>query len=312
MTSSLQVGSRRESRLPTARRRKGRLPTAARPFLYLAPAALVYSLFLLAPLVHTIWISFFDWDGLTLAKWVGLDNYVQALEDPELRGALGHSLVLIVFYSVLPIAAALLLTGIMVRAPRLRGLGVARVILFLPQVLATVVIATLWAEILAPDGPVNQLLGAIGLGGLERAWLGTFDTALPAVGIIGTWIQTGFCLVLFLAGTAQIPRELYEAARVDGANPFQEFFAVTLPGLRGQIAIAAVLTVTAALRTFDVIYITTGGGPGTATQVPAYEIYHRAFTINEVGSACALGVLLTIIIFFLTLLITRLDRGVTR
>jgi raffinose/stachyose/melibiose transport system permease protein len=196
-----------------------------------------------------------------------------------------------------------------VRSPKLRGLGAVRVILFLPQVVATVVIATLWAELLAPGGTVNQVLGDLGLGSVTRAWLGDFNTALPTVGLIGTWIQTGFCLVLFLAGTAQIPRELYEAARVDGANARQEFFAVTLPGLRGQLVIAATLTVTAALRTFDVIYITTGGGPGTSTQVPAFEIYHRAFTLNLVGSACALGVLLTLIIFLLTWLITRLDKG---
>jgi raffinose/stachyose/melibiose transport system permease protein len=279
------------------------------PALYLMPAGIVYSLFLLAPLGHTIWISLFQWDGLTPGHWVGLGNYTGALRDPELRGALEHALVLIVFYAAIPITAALLVTAIMVRSPKLRGLAAVRVILFLPQVVATVVIATLWAELLAPGGTVNQVLGDVGLGSLTRAWLGDFNTALPTVGLIGTWIQTGFCLVLFLAGTAQIPRELYEAARVDGANARQEFFAVTLPGLRDQLVIAATLTVTAALRTFDVIYITTGGGPGTATQVPAFEIYHRAFTLNLVGSACALGVLLTLIIFLITWLITRLDRG---
>ncbi len=213
---------------------------------------------------------------------------------------------------MLPITAALLLTGIMVRSPRLRGLPAARVILFLPQVIATVVVATLWAGILAPNGLLNQALHGVGLGAFTKAWLGDFDTALPAIGLVGAWIQTGFCLVVFLAGTAQIPHELYEAARVDGAGPVHEFFAVTLPGLRGQIVIAAVLTVTAALRTFDLIYIATGGGPGTATRVPAYEIYQRAFVTNEIGSACALGVMLTLIIFAVTILITRFDRGVVQ
>lgn len=293
----------------TGRRRWRRIRKALLPVLYLAPAGVIYALFLLAPLGHTIWISFFQWDGLTRATWTGLGNYTQALTDPELRGALGHSLVLIVFYAALPIAAALLVTAVMVRTPKLRGLGAVRVILFLPQVVATVVIATLWAQLLAPAGTINGLLDRVGLGFLAQDWLGGFHTALPSVGFIGTWIETGFCLLLFLAGTAQIPRELYEAARVDGASARQEFFAVTLPGLRGQIVVALVLTVTAALRTFDVIFITTSGGPGAATEVPAFEIYHRAFQIDLVGSACALGVLLTLIIFALTLLITRLDRG---
>jgi raffinose/stachyose/melibiose transport system permease protein len=287
-------------------RRRGRLII---PVLYLLPAAVLYALFLLAPLAHTVWISFFSWDGLSLAHWVGIQNYTDALGNPELRSAFLHSLVLIAFYAVLPIAAALVLAGIMVRAPKLRLLGAARVILFLPQVVATVVLATLWAELLGPTGGINQLLKQVGLQGLAKPWLGGFTTALPAVGLIGTWIEVGFCLLLFLAGAAQIPAELYEAARVDGANARQEFFAVTLPGLRGQIVIALTLTVTAALRTFDVIYITTSGGPGTATQVPAFEIYHRAFTIDLVGSACAIGVMLTAIIFALTFLITRLDSG---
>ena len=303
------AGDSGRPRPATGRQRRRRIRKALLPVLYLAPAGIIYGLFLLAPLGHTLWISFFQWDGLTRATWIGLGNYTQALSDPELRGALEHSLVLIVFYAALPIAAALLVTAIMVRSPKLRGLGAARVILFLPQVIATVVIATLWAELLAPDGTINSLLGRVGLGSLALDWLGDFHTALPAIGFIGTWIETGFCLLLFLAGTAQIPRELYEAAQVDGASARQEFFAVTLPGLRGQIVVALTLTVTAALRTFDVIYITTTGGPGTATEVPAFEIYHRAFTIDLVGSACALGVLLTVIIFTLTLLITRFDRG---
>jgi raffinose/stachyose/melibiose transport system permease protein len=303
------LAARHDAATSARTRRSRRRRNGFGPVLYLLPAGVIYGLFLLAPLGHTVWISFFKWDGLTPGRWVGLGNYSQALRDPELRGALEHSLILVGFYSALPILAALLVTAIMVRSPKLRGLGVARVILFLPQVVATVVIATLWAELLGPDGALNQLLDHAGLKALARPWLGDFNTALPAVGLIGTWIQTGFCLLLFLAGTAQIPRELYEAARVDGANAVREFFAVTLPGLRGQIVIAATLTVTAALRTFDVIYITTGGGPGTTTQVPAFEIYHRAFTIDLVGSACALGVLLTVIIFTLIWLITRLDKG---
>jgi raffinose/stachyose/melibiose transport system permease protein len=154
------------------------------------------------------------------------------------------------------------------------------------------------------------MLRAVGLDGLTRAWLGDFTLALPAVGFVGTWVQMGLCIVLFLAGTSKIPRELYEAARLDGAGPVQEFFAVTLPALRGEISVALTLTVIAALRNFDLVYMTTSGGPGTSTTVPSYEVYRRAFLIGEVGSAAAIAVTLTALIFLLTFVITRVaERG---
>jgi raffinose/stachyose/melibiose transport system permease protein len=116
--------------------------------------------------------------------------------------------------------------------------------------------------------------------------------------------------VLLLAGMSRIPRERYEAARLDGAGPFAEFFAVVLPAVRGEIAVAVTLTVIAALRTFDLVYITTSGGPGTSTSVPSYEVYHRAFELGQVGSAAAIGVCLTVLIFVITLGVNRLaDRS---
>lgn len=278
-------------------------------YLYLAPVLAVYAAFLLVPLMHSAWLSFYHWDGLTAATWAGLSNYIDAVRDRELRGAFEHSLILIFFYAVVPVSAALALAGVMARASRLRFLSFFRVVMFLPQVVASVVVATTWSMILAPNGPLNSLLNTMGLHAVTQDWLGSFSTALPSVGIIGTWTEIGFCLVLFLAGIGQIPRELYDAARVDGAGAIAEFFAVTLPGIRRQLVIALALTVTAALRNFDVIYITTRGGPGIQTTVPAYEVYHRAFEINEVGSASAIGIVLMLIIALLLFLITRLDRS---
>ncbi len=184
-----------------------------------------------------------------------------------------------------------------------------RTVLFLPQVLALVVVGVTWRSILAPDGLLNDTLRAVGLGTLARPWLRDYDWALPAVGIVGTWVGTGLCMVLFLAGAQRIPRELYKAARLDGAGPIREFLAVTLPGLRPQIAVALTLTIVAGLRNFDLIYITTSGGPGNSTSVPAYEVYHLAFETNQVGSAAAIGVTLTLLIFVLTVGISRLVEG---
>jgi raffinose/stachyose/melibiose transport system permease protein len=153
----------------------------------------------------------------------------------------------------------------------------------------------------------NQLLRLVGLGSLTRAWLGDFDTALPAVGIVGSWLGIGLCLVLFLSGVANIQPELFEAARIDGAGPMGEFFSITLPALRGQIAVALTLTVVAALKTFDLVYITTRGGPGTSTTLPAFEAYNRAFNTGKVGSAAAVAILLTAIILVVTVLIQKIQ-----
>jgi raffinose/stachyose/melibiose transport system permease protein len=278
-------------------------------YLYILPAYLVFALFLLIPLGRAVVLSLYEWNGLSVAEWVGLDNYRQVVADEGLRAAFGHAAVLIVFYAALPVVVALALVATMTRA-RLRGLGFYRTVLFVPQVIAMVVVAVAWRQIYAPDGPLNQVLRAIGLDGLARAWLGDFAFALPAVGFIGTWVQMGLCIVLFLAGVSKIPRELYEAARLDGAGPVREFFAVVLPALRNEISVALTLTVIAALRNFDLVYVTTAGGPGTSTTVPSYEVYRRAFEIGQVGSAAAVAITLTAMIFVLTFGITRIaERG---
>ncbi|MCT2591410.1 sugar ABC transporter permease [Streptomyces sp. N2-109] len=276
--------------------------------LYVLPALLLYTLFLLIPLGQTVWLSLLHWDGLSAASWAGLDNYRDLFTDPSLRAPFGHAVALLFFYAALPVAIGLLLTAALSRF-RVRGMTFFRTVLFLPQVLAMVVVGVAWRSILAPDGLLNDLLRGVGLGSFARSWLGDYTWALPAVGVIGTWVGTGLCLVLFLAGVQRIPRELYEAARMDGAGAVREFFTVTLPGLRGEVAVALTLTIVAGLRNFDLIYITTSGGPGNATSVPAFEVYRRAFEINSVGSAAAMGVGLTVLIFVLTVAVSRLVEG---
>ena len=273
-------------------------------YLYLLPAALVYGAFLLYPLLRAVHLSFFQWDGITLGQWVGLGNYRDVVADAGLRAAFGHALVLVVFYAVLPLLIGLVLASILNRA-RVRGLGFFRTVVFLPQVVAMVVVAVAWRQIYAPDGGLNDLLRAVGLESLTRGWLGDYTFALPAVGVIGTWFETGLVTVLLLAGMARIPAERYEAARLDGAGPLAELRAVTLPAVHGEVAVALTLTVIAALRTFDLVYVTTSGGPGTSTTVPSYEVYHRAFELGQVGLAAAIGVCLTVVIFAITFGVNR-------
>jgi raffinose/stachyose/melibiose transport system permease protein len=125
--------------------------------------------------------------------------------------------------------------------------------------------------------------------------------------LVGTWVLFGFCIVLFLAGVQKIPPSLYDAAQVDGAGAIREFFAVTLPGLRSEIAVALVLTMMAAIRSFDVVYVTTQGGPGFSTTVPAYLVYRLAFFDGHVGTASALGVVLAILVILVTVVLLRVE-----
>jgi raffinose/stachyose/melibiose transport system permease protein len=297
-----------ERRLKERYRRQAPGQPRAIGYLYILPALALYAVFLLFPFGQTVWLSLLHWDGLTAASWAGAGNYTHLLTDAALRAPFLHALVLLLFYAALPVVIGLLLSSALSRF-RVRGMTFFRTVLFLPQVLAMVVVGVAWRSILAPDGLLNDALRAVRLGSLARSWLGDYTFALPAVGAVGTWVETGLCLVLFLAGAQRIPRELYEAARVDGAGALREFLAVTLPGLRSEIAVALTLTIVAGLRNFDLIYITTSGGPGNATSVPAYEVYHRAFETNEVGSAAAMGVGLTVLIFALTVGVSRLVEG---
>ncbi len=274
---------------------------------FVAPGLLIYAFVVLFSVVRSVSYSFYSWDGVTVAKWAGLHNYTTFFTDPDLRASLGHVLVLIVFFALLPILLGLMSAALLGRRRR-PGAGFFRWILFLPQVMTSVVIAIIWKRIYGPDGPVNASLRAVGLDSLVHNWLGDFTWALPALGVIGTWATFGFCMVLFASGIAAIPDELYEAAEVDGAGAVRRFIAVTLPGLRAQVAVALVLTVTAALRAFDLVWITTHGGPGTSTMTPAVLLYRSAFQNPQVGMASAIGVIMAVLCLVVALVITRVSE----
>jgi raffinose/stachyose/melibiose transport system permease protein len=251
-----------------------------------------------------VWLSFWDWNGLTPATWVGLDNYLEILADEGLRSAFAHAAFLVIFYTITPIALGLFL-AVLLSHRRLRGIPVFRATLFLPQILPVVAIAVVWKWIFAPQGALNSSLEAVGAGALARGWLGDYTWALVAIGSVATWIVTGFCMVLFLVGIQHIPTELYDAARVDGATGRQEFRHVTFPGVRNELAVAVVVTTISAFRSFDLVYVLTQGGPGTSSAVPAWQVYRRAFFYGEIGSAAALGVTLAVIIFAIVFVLNR-------
>ncbi|MFG2936955.1 carbohydrate ABC transporter permease [Streptomyces sp. NPDC048282] len=309
MTKTLD--RRRQAPAPPApvrpARRSPRRESRRIAYLLLAPALLAYTVFVALPWLHTMWLSLYDWDGIGVGTWAGLANYRQVLTDPDLYGAIEHSLGFVLFYSVLPIVIALVLAAVLGGRTGAGG-SAARAVLFLPQVVPLVAGGIAWRWMYAQDGVVNQILSAVGLGGVTRAWLGDFTWAFPAVGLVGTWVMLGLCLVFFLTGIAKIDPALFEACRIDGAGPVRTFFAVTLPTLRNEIVVATVVTVIAALSSFDVVYATTGGGPGDSSIVPAVLIYRLAFTDGQVGLACALAVVLSVLISVIVLALGRLSK----
>lgn len=277
-------------------------------WLFVLPALVMYGIFVLVPLLMTVQYSTLRWNGVGPQRWTGLDNYVTVLTDPDLIAIILNAFKLVVFFSFIPVILGLLVASV-IRRVATGSLGAtARTVLFLPQVIPLVAAGIVWSWMLSTTGFVNQVLDAIGLGGLARSWLADFGMALPAVGVIGAWVLLGLCTVLLLTGMSKIDTALYEAARIDGATAWQEFRSITVPSLRYEIGVCVTVTIIAALAAFDIVYISTGGGPGLATMVPGLEIYRLAFAGRQVGLASALAVVLIILVLVIVLPIQRLTR----
>jgi raffinose/stachyose/melibiose transport system permease protein len=275
------------------------------PYLYLAPALLVFSVFLALPVAGTIVLSLTAWNGVSwdTATFIGLENYWDAVTDSRFQNAFVNNLLLIPFFMLLPAILGLAPAAI-VHQLQLRGARWFQAGLFLPYIMPGVLIGVVWAWILNPIfGPVNKILKNFGFS--PPTWLGDFTWALPTVGLIGAWAAYGFCYVIFIAGLQKIPTELYEAARLDGANRLQEFLAVTLPGLRREIAIVLSVNLINALRAFDIIKATTDGGPGDETQVMALYMINTAFGANQAGYGTAIAVLLAVVTLVGSMLVLR-------
>jgi len=285
-------------------------PPYVRPYhayLFILPGLAIYVLFVLWPILNTARYSLFDWTGFSEPVYIGFDNYRALWSDDDFWLALRHNAFFVIFFSILPIILALFLTSLMTRG-RLRGMAIFRSGLFIPQVMSSVVVGIIWRWLFAYDGPINEFLILIGLESWVRPWLGDFTYARYAVGSVGTWVQYGLCMVLFIAGAQSINEDLYDAARVAGANAWQEFRYITLPGLSQQILVAFVLTFIAALRVFDLVFVLTrSGGPGKETIVTSILIYQQAFQRNRAGYASAMALVLSVIIVSVSALVIRLQ-----
>ncbi len=277
-------------------------------WLFVLPALVMYAIFVLVPLLMSLQYSFFRWDGIGEMTFVGLKNYQTVLQVPDLFGTIVNAFELVIWFSFIPVGLGLVTASVIHRVATGRLGTVARTVLFLPQVIPLVAAGIIWGWLLALPGLINEALRFVGLDVLTRAWLGDFDWALPAVGMIGVWVLLGFCTVLLETGMSKIDQSLYESARIDGASWFTEFMRITVPLLRNEIGVCLTVTTIAALAAFDIVYVTTAGGPGNSTAVPGIQIYILAFTQQRIGLASALAVMLMLLVLVVIIPIQRLSR----
>lgn len=266
-----------------------------RGYLFLLPALAIYCLFVIYPLVQTVYLGCFTGLGLELTKFVGIGNYVALFTDPIFWQSLLHNLIWSVIVLTIPVGAGMFI-AVLLSGHHVLGRTIFRTILFLPQVLNTVVVAVIWSWMYYVDGPVNVVLEVIGLGSITRGWLGDHTFALPALALAYSWAYYGFCMVIFVAALQEIDETLYDSARIDGANSFQEFWYVTLPGVMLSLGNVLILTMIETLRVFDIVYVGTQGGPGYSSFVMSYLLYNYTWVALKPGLGMATGVIQTLFI----------------
>jgi raffinose/stachyose/melibiose transport system permease protein len=253
------------------------------------------------PVASALYHGFFDWDGFTHAKFVGLDNFTKIANDPVMRAALGNVLKLALFSVIVSVTVPLLAARLILSIKSVRLQYFFRVIFVIPLIMTKVVIYLIWQFVYDPNfGVLNRLLQS--LHAAPQGWLGDPKQALYAIMGIGfPWVD-GFALLIFTAGLQNIPRELREAAAIDGANAWRRFRRVELPLVKGQIKLIATLSMIWAIQDFTTVFILTQGGPGTSTMVPGLALYQAGFQNNQMGYACAIGVVMFLIMLGLTYL----------
>ncbi|MBU2668060.1 sugar ABC transporter permease [Actinoplanes bogorensis] len=262
---------------------------------FAAPALLVYLGFLVYPALNSLWFSFTDWDGLSASyNIVGVDNYTSMVDDPVVAQAALNNLIWAVVTVVVPVVLGLALAVVL--NGKVRGKPVLRLIFYTPAVLPLVSVASIWGWLYNPQyGAINAGLRAIGLDSLAQPWLGQDSTALGATMVAAIWLRVGFPMLLYLAALQGINQELYEAATVDGAGRWQQFWHITMPGLRPAHYVVIALSVIDSFKVFDLIYAMTYGGPGTATQVMGTWMYFNVFQYNQAGYGTAIAVVITVV-----------------
>ncbi|UNK70459.1 sugar ABC transporter permease [Microbacterium sp. H1-D42] len=264
----------------------------------LAPIAWVaiglYLLFLMYPILRSIMMSFTDRNPLQAeSSFVGLDNYKEMFNDPNLARSLWFTLVVVVVVTVLSNAFGILFAILLNKTtPNFR---IMRTLVFIPQVLSGVIVAFIWRSILTQDGLLNSVLAGAGLIDQPISWIGTPELATMSICVVVSWVTIAFTTVVYTASLQAVPAELYEAARMDGAGPFSRFWHVTYPMIAPGMTICVVLCMITTFKLYDIIAVLTGGGPANSTESVAMYVINVGFTSNRFGYSSALSILLLVL-----------------
>ncbi|MFJ5266053.1 carbohydrate ABC transporter permease [Streptomyces sp. NPDC088387] len=275
--------------------RRGRRRTPPMVLAFVLVPLLAEAVWVFWPAVQGFYLALTDWDGVSAPRFVGLGNFREMVHDDIFRTAAIDTVLWLALFgglsALLGLGAALLLQQ------ERRFIGFYRAALFLPVVFSLVATALVWQAIYQPDGVLNQVLESVGLGSLRHAWLADQDTAFYAVIVPALWRQVGYVMVLYLAGLKGIDPALYEAAKVDGASPWQRFRHVTLPQLRSVNAVVLSVIVIDSLRSFDVVWSLTRGGPYHSSELLSTYMYSTAFQSLRLGYGSALAVVIFVLAF---------------
>jgi multiple sugar transport system permease protein len=284
---------------PQPRTRRRTLRNTLIGWSFILPNFLGFAVLTLAPVIAAFGLAFMDWDSYNTPEWIGLKNFQRLLHDESTKIALRNTAFYAAGHVPLTILAALGLALLLNR--KLAGVRFFRAAAFFPYITSMVAVAVVWNMLFNPEfGPVNQFLHAIGVDN-PPGWTSSTTWAMPAVIVTSVWRDMGYYMVLFLAGLQAIPQEHYEAAKVDGANAWQRFRAVTLPGLRPVTFLVLILLTVQSFKIFDLIVVMTDGGPGRATLVLSQQIYRQGIVEGEFGYASAISLVLFALVLVLTL-----------
>lgn len=252
---------------------------------FMLPLITINALVVLGPSLSALYYSFTDWNGVGDAQWIGLANYTELVGDSQFRNALWHNVLWMAFFLIVPMTMGLFGAFALTRIRRFRLLF--RVAYFVPYIVATVVTAAVWENLLSPDVGVGEALGV--------NFLGDVSLALPTIAFVNNWAWWGFLVVIFLAAMQGVSPNLYEAAALDGAGPFRQFWSITLPSIRPTFMFLGLMTIIWSFLAFDYIYIMTQGGPAGSTDVLSTLLYREAFASLRAGYASAIGVVMALI-----------------
>ncbi|WP_404482879.1 carbohydrate ABC transporter permease [Bacillus velezensis] len=273
------------------------------PYLFLAPA-LIFLLFVYIPIIENVFFSLFEWSSFQPEKtFIGLKNYIDLFHDPVFFTALCNNVLYAVISLICQVGGGLILAAVLEDRLVRKWSPFFRTVFFLPVVISMTVIALLFDFIYNPEiGLLNQLLEAVGLDELTRAWLGDENTAMLSVIFVSQWQSVGYIAMLYIVSIQSIPAELYESAQLDGAGKIQQFFHITVPQTKEMSFVAVVMTLTGAFTVFNEPYILTGGGPGNASEVLSTFLYKSAFTKDMMGYASAIATVVLLLTLALSLI----------